>query len=427
MRYREAGLVSLLVGCSLVNSPSDFQGGDSGAGVDASDDGGIGDAGPRDGALTDARPADAGRTDVGLPDGGPAEVGPADTGVDAGEPVSIVQIEAGSAHACVLLNDGQVICWGDNSEGQLGHEEPIPALVATELSFQSIAVEANITCGVAAGVAHCWGQHYDGIETVGPTDDPVRIGTMRTGTTRVPVCTKRSGNVTCFLSGLSSPSILSELFVDAEAPMGITPADVVLYAAGAQHLVYTTTSNEIRAIGVDWAGQRGDGEQTLDIGIVQLADPEGVEEIVADDERSCVRTPDAVWCWGQVGFPSMGDNRNWVSPVVILNGKLIGGDVVDVDIASSYGCAAANEFVYCWGLFPDPESSPPGIQVPAASLVRSVGGAGARLVATGTDFACSVSDAINVRCWGRNDNDQLGVSELKSGDVANILEDVLTR
>src|SRR5215208_7920867 len=44
-----------------------------------------------------------------------------------------VSISVGATHACTLLNNGHVMCWGDNSAGQLGDGTYIKHSTATEV------------------------------------------------------------------------------------------------------------------------------------------------------------------------------------------------------------------------------------------------------------------------------------------------------
>lgn len=106
------------------------------------------------------------------------------TTVAAGTP-SFVAIGAGDAHTCAVTSAGETWCWGYNSVGQLGDGSDvgireIPAPVATALSFKSLALGWEHTCGLAKdGVVYCWGQNKygqlgDGTGTMGWTT-PVAV------------------------------------------------------------------------------------------------------------------------------------------------------------------------------------------------------------------------------------------------------------
>ena len=90
---------------------------------------------------------------------------------------AFVALVAGWVHTCGLTSDGRVYCWGDDSYGQLGRgnersaavpawsfRHADPALVSGGLRFTSIssAPHATNTCGLAGGVAYCWGENPEG-------------------------------------------------------------------------------------------------------------------------------------------------------------------------------------------------------------------------------------------------------------------------
>ena len=81
----------------------------------------------------------------------------------------VQQIEAGYAHACARLGNGNVYCWGDNTFGQAGG----PLMDRSDFMVRQILFPAGTTAtGIAAGsyhtcarlsdnTMHCWGSNID--------------------------------------------------------------------------------------------------------------------------------------------------------------------------------------------------------------------------------------------------------------------------
>lgn len=78
-----------------------------------------------------------------------------------------VGIVAGFSHACVLLADKTVRCWGENQLYQLGNEtskiETMPIQVEGIPSVKEISSGANHTCAISeSGFVYCWGDNKFG-------------------------------------------------------------------------------------------------------------------------------------------------------------------------------------------------------------------------------------------------------------------------
>jgi alpha-tubulin suppressor-like RCC1 family protein len=75
-------------------------------------------------------------------------------------------ITAGWQHACALMTDGTIQCWGANDQGQLGRgfasafsSAPRPVLGPANqpIHAQEIAAGGRHTCALSGGDVYCWG------------------------------------------------------------------------------------------------------------------------------------------------------------------------------------------------------------------------------------------------------------------------------
>lgn len=46
------------------------------------------------------------------------------------------QVSVGASHACALMLDGRVLCWGDNTYGELGRTSPSSSAFPLEVSLR---------------------------------------------------------------------------------------------------------------------------------------------------------------------------------------------------------------------------------------------------------------------------------------------------
>src|SRR2546423_1631315 len=89
---------------------------------------------------------------------------------------SVARLSADASHACHVVNDGTVRCWGDNGFGQLGDGTTIDRLIPVAVSglTNAVAIAAGSchTCALrAAGTARCWGSNGSGQLGDGTTGD----------------------------------------------------------------------------------------------------------------------------------------------------------------------------------------------------------------------------------------------------------------
>jgi alpha-tubulin suppressor-like RCC1 family protein len=101
-------------------------------------------------------------------------------------------IAAGAAHTCALTSGG-VRCWGDNSKGELGNNNPgsaqsvvpVPVLGLPSGIIQAVAAGNAQTCAVVGGSAWCWGSNQYGSLGSGSTDPtsyvPVQVSGLTSG------------------------------------------------------------------------------------------------------------------------------------------------------------------------------------------------------------------------------------------------------
>lgn len=78
-----------------------------------------------------------------------------------------VDVSVGGTHACAVLEDGSVACWGSNGDGQLGDDtfvdSRVPVAVTGIANAESVSASASHSCAVLDdGAVACWGRNGSG-------------------------------------------------------------------------------------------------------------------------------------------------------------------------------------------------------------------------------------------------------------------------
>lgn len=157
---------------------------------------------------------------------------------------SVVALSAGAFHACALLGDGSVTCWGmdwvgsPNDDGRV--RQFYPTHVAGLWDIVQVAVGFNHSCALRRdGRVLCWGQGWLG--QLGNRPWPRRHGpteVLGVSATRIGVgwyfscALQRENRATCW--GFGRPGHVTLSFPSAAAPASFT--------AGSDHLCMTVNT-----------------------------------------------------------------------------------------------------------------------------------------------------------------------------------------
>jgi len=242
----------------------------------------------------------------------------------------VVAISAGGAHACAVMADGGVKCWGKNADGQVGDGLFSFAGALTPVDVVGIGAQA---ISVAAGGAHTC------VLTI-------------------------TGGVRCW--GANSSGQLG----DGTTIRRATPADVVgltsgviALDAGNAHTCALTSGGGVKCWGQNASGQVGDGTSGPDGsgGFIYRALPtdvlglaSGVAALSAGSAHNCALTSGGgVKCWGynffgQIGNGTRGGTNNGVPMPADVTGLASG--VAGITTAAGTSCALlSGGTAKCWG------------------------------------------------------------------------------
>jgi alpha-tubulin suppressor-like RCC1 family protein len=102
----------------------------------------------------------------------------------------VIHIDAGSYFACAVRTGGDVRCWGNNDEGQLGdgttRQRTLPVAVMGASGAVAVAAGESHACfRTASGQVTCWGRNYEGQLGDGTTMNRSTAGMPISGLTGV--------------------------------------------------------------------------------------------------------------------------------------------------------------------------------------------------------------------------------------------------
>jgi alpha-tubulin suppressor-like RCC1 family protein len=272
-----------------------------------------------------------------------------------GVPKGVAQIAAGGDHTCAGNTDGTVLCWGDNSRGQIGdgtvspsRPAPTPVLLAPSaplLGVAEIATGNNHTCARRVDeTLVCWGDNASGEigdGTVAPfrasaTPAHTGLGVIEVAASDGYTCVrKEDGAVLCWgdnslgqigadtsSTPLPSPTRVLAAADDSTPQHALT--DVVEIARGAAaHSCARRSTATVVCWGDNAQGQIGDGTTrsprasavAVLVGAPGSAPLENVAEIATGKTHTCARKANrTVVCWGDNRQAQIGDGTTTPRP-----------------------------------------------------------------------------------------------------------------
>ena len=341
-----------------------------------------------------------------------------------------------TTHACAVLQYGDLVCWGSNSNGQVGvvgagpFSSPQTIAVGTRISAVSVGALHSCALSESGGVL-CWGDNAYGQLATGNTS-PVAAGTIRpiagVATGIVQVNSGRytscvinvSGGLGCWgdnIYGLITATPTRTFVTAVTVPYSLT-SGIRAVALGEYSLCAFFVSTELKCWGANSFGQTGDGYQEWTIqptavhtAVANSAPLTGMQTIGSSQWSNCaVNSTGGLLCWGSNFDGELGNGSQINSPQPVAHTGLTSG-VQAVDGRGYTMCGLmTNGGVRCWG----------GNSFGLAATGDTIA-AGSRSMLTGpgtavtgvTDFsvgdahACVVASGA-ARCAGFNMNNALG-------------------
>jgi alpha-tubulin suppressor-like RCC1 family protein len=216
-------------------------------------------------------------------------------------------------HTCAVAAGGGAMCWGDNEYGQLGDgtitDRNIPALVSgLESGVTALAAGAAHTCALTpGGGVLCWGNNTAGQLGDGTTADrwaPVAVNSLESGVMALAAggshtcAVTASGGVLCWGSNWAGQ------LGDGTTEQKLTPvpvsglgSGVTALAAGGAYTCALTAGGGVLCWGYNGGGELGDGTTENRLTPVPVSGLEsGVTALAAGWSHTCAVTAGAAGC-----------------------------------------------------------------------------------------------------------------------------------
>lgn len=291
------------------------------------------------------------------------------------------KISASIKHACGIMNNGSLQCWGHNSNGQLGDgtliNNAVPRVMAGGHHWVDVAAGYTHSCGIRDnGSLWCWGERYGG---------KLGNGGVTTGNSLTPVQVS-----------------------------GIWKA----VAAGEDATCAIKANDSLWCWGERSYGRLGDGGATTgnQTTPVQISGGGSWQKLSLAYGHGCaIKADNTAWCWGEAGYGRTGrasaSNFENNIPKVIFAGA---DTWLDVEAGFNQTCGIkTNGTGWCWGLGTGGQLGD-GSGSSNLSAVQLSGGGTWKSINSGDGVGCAVKSDDTLWCWGTNNWGGIGDGTLIS-------------
>jgi alpha-tubulin suppressor-like RCC1 family protein len=311
-----------------------------------------------------------------------------------GEPLS-----AGAQHTCALQPTGTVLCWGNNSSGQLGGGQ----------------LDEGLDKSTAAAVAKA---------TVNGLTDAIALSAGDFHTCAV----KADRSVACWgnnnFGQLGNSSIT--LALSPTAVNGLT--DAVAVSAGSYHTCALQSLGSVACWGNNSSGQLGNGTTTQSVSPVTVIGLTDAVAISTGNAHTCALKADRTMvCWGSNFRGQLGNDPNVNNTIGFQTtaSQVIGlTDAVALSAGTYHTCAVkANGSAACWGSNSTGElgdgttitrGSPAAVTGLTDAVSISAGGIGGGEGTYDLARTCALKADGSVACWGDKGFDNNGNAPIQN-------------
>lgn len=358
---------------------------------------------------------------------------------------AVTAVSAYSGSTCATTASGKAACWGDNLWGQVGNGTQVnvnaPAAVLQGAQgpaspWSQVSAGYNVTCGLSAGEAYCWGRREygrlgNGTSTTVPSPMPMTSGDMPASDSLVVVdggslasCgIGMSGWVYCWGAGYAG-ALGNGTLATAYAPKAISPGSIppgsqfASVSAGAQFACAQSTGGSLYCWGTNMAGQLGNGSMTsslvpttVDRGAKPIDDTWAA--VAVGGEFACaISSSRRLFCWGSDYFGQLG-NGVTSGPFSTPQSVTVPGPWKAIATGAHHACAIAiDDSTYCWGWNGAGQlgigSNTNADQPTMINSTNLSAGEVFRSLAASDSNTCGVTSSARIFCWGANNYGQLG-------------------
>ena len=201
-----------------------------------------------------------------------------------------------------------------------------------------------------------------------------------------------------------------------------TGRTAVAVAAGDYHTCAILDNGEAKCWGRDQGGQLGDGGSNTNLNApsstaIDLGTGRTAVAVAAGGSNTCAILDNGnLKCWGWDLYGQLGDggsNTNLLAPSSTAIDLGSGRTAVAMSIGTSHTCAILdNGNLKCWGWDNNGQLGDGGgytnLNAPSSTAIDLGTGRTAVAVATGDFHTCAILDNGEAKCWGRDYDGQLG-------------------
>jgi len=231
-------------------------------------------------------------------------------------------IATGGRHACAIQS-GDVHCWGENNHGQLGdgtianRTTPLEISVGAPASATDLTAGASFACAVSGGGVMCWGENSEGqlgratSSTEQRTPDWVQGLGAGSGVTAIAAasrgaCALVSGAVQCWGTGIIADGINTT----SSTPIAVPDlSEVIAIDGGGDQMCVLRQGGALLCWGHNGQGQLGDNTNESRFLPVEIW-ASGVTQFDTGGTRegafTCAVLDDSLYCWGSQSHQQLG-------------------------------------------------------------------------------------------------------------------------